>query len=77
MSESEKPKSIRMTVTKLGHKIDDLTEVMDVLHNDVLEIKSAIKSLVEIQKEIIKSTLAVVKKSETSESPESDFTMYG
>jgi hypothetical protein len=65
-----------MTVTKLGHKIDDLTEVMDVLHNDVLEIKSAIKSLVEIQKEIIKSTLPVEKK-ETSESSESDFTMYG
>tara|TARA_A200000159_G_scaffold157619_1_gene173936 strand:- start:113 stop:304 length:192 start_codon:yes stop_codon:yes gene_type:complete len=63
-----------MTVTKLGHKLDDLTEVMDVLHNDVLEIKSAIKSLVEIQKEIIKSTL---KSKETSETPESDFTMYG
>ncbi len=66
-----------MTVTKLGHKIDDLTEVMDVLHNDVLEIKSAIKSLVEIQKEIIKATLPTEKKSETSKSPESDFTMYG
>ena len=76
MSDSEKSKSVRMTVTKLGHKIDDLTEVMDVLHNDVLEIKSAIKSLVEIQKEIIKSTLPVEKK-ETSESSESDFTMYG
>jgi hypothetical protein len=63
-----------MTVTKLGHKIDDLTEVMDVLHNDVLEIKSAIKSLVEITK----STLGIEKKSqETSETPESDFTMYG
>lgn len=66
-----------MTVTKLGHKIDDLTEVMDVLHNDVLEIKSAIKSLVEIQKEIIKSTLGSEKKSQESETPESDFTMYG
>lgn len=75
MSESDKSsKSVRMTVTKLGHKLDDLTEVMDVLHNDVLEIKSAIKSLVEIQKEIIKSTL---KSKETSETPESDFTMYG
>lgn len=75
MSESDKPsKSVRMTVTKLGHKIDDLTEVMDVLHNDVLEIKSAIKSLVEITK----STLGIEKKSqETSETPESDFTMYG
>lgn len=72
---ADKPsKSVRMTVTKLGHKLDDLTEVMDVLHNDVLEIKSAIKSLVEIQKEIIKSTL---KSAETSETPESDFTMYG
>jgi hypothetical protein len=75
LSESDKPsKSVRMTVTKLGHKIDDLTEVMDVLHNDVLEIKSAIKSLVEITK----STLGIEKKSqETSETPESDFTMYG
>ncbi len=39
-----------MTVTKLGHKLDDLTEVMDLITNEVMEIKSAIKSLVEIQK---------------------------
>ncbi len=66
-----------MTVTKLGHKIDDLTEVMDVLHNDVLEIKSAIKSLVEIQKEIIKATLPTQKESKPESKSDTDFTMYG
>jgi hypothetical protein len=48
---SEKP--VRMTVTKLGHKIDDLTEVIDLMHNDVLELKSALKSLIELQKELL------------------------
>ena len=74
MSESE-TKSVRMTVTKLGHKLDDLTEVMDLITNEVMEIKSALKSLVEVQKEIIKAT--VTSKPETKTQDETDFTMYG
>ncbi len=63
-----------MTVTKLGHKLDDLTEVMDLITNEVMEIKSAIKSLVEIQKEVIKAS---VTSKPSSEKAEPDFTMYG
>jgi len=75
LSESDKSsKSVRMTVTKLGHKLDDLTEVMDLITNEVMEIKSAIKSLVEIQKEVIKAS---VTSKPSSEKPEPDFTMYG
>ena len=68
-------KSVRMTVTKLGHKLDDLTEVMDIITNEVMEIKSALKSLVEVQKEIIKAT--VTSKPEPKTQDETDFTMYG
>jgi hypothetical protein len=64
-----------MTVTKLGHKLDDLTEVMDLITNEVMEIKSAIKSLVEIQKEVIKAS--ITSKPESKKESETDFTMYG
>ena len=74
MSDSE-TKSVRMTVTKLGHKLDDLTEVMDIITNEVMEIKSAIKSLVEIQKEVIKGS--ITSKPESKKESETDFTMYG
>ncbi len=74
MSDSE-TKSVRMTVTKLGHKLDDLTEVMDLITNEVMEIKSAIKSLVEIQKEVIKAS--ITSKPESKKESETDFTMYG
>lgn len=74
MSDSE-TKSVRMTVTKLGHKLDDLTEVMDIITNEVMEIKSAIKSLVEIQKEVIKAS--ITSKPESKKESETDFTMYG
>jgi len=74
LSDSE-TKSVRMTVTKLGHKLDDLTEVMDIITNEVMEIKSAIKSLVEIQKEVIKSS--ITSKPESKKESETDFTMYG
>lgn len=74
MSDTE-TKSVRMTVTKLGHKLDDLTEVMDIITNEVMEIKSAIKSLVEIQKEVIKAS--ITSKPESKKESETDFTMYG
>jgi len=74
LSDSE-TKSVRMTVTKLGHKLDDLTEVMDIITNEVMEIKSAIKSLVEIQKEVIKAS--ITSKPESKKESETDFTMYG
>jgi len=74
LSDSE-TKSVRMTVTKLGHKLDDLTEVMDLITNEVMEIKSAIKSLVEIQKEVIKAS--ITSKPESKKESETDFTMYG
>jgi uncharacterized coiled-coil DUF342 family protein len=39
----------RMTVTRLGHKVDELHETVDELGNDLAEIKMVLKSLLEIQ----------------------------
>lgn len=48
----EQPKS-RMTVTKLGHKIDDIADVLDIMHNEIQQMKEVCKGLVEIQKELL------------------------
>ena len=42
----------RMTVTRLGHKIDDLHETMDSLHQEIEEIKVVLKSLVKLNLEL-------------------------
>tara|TARA_B110000967_G_C18889045_1_gene566046 strand:+ start:237 stop:437 length:201 start_codon:yes stop_codon:yes gene_type:complete len=39
----------RMTVTKLGKRVEELSEVMDIIHNDVGELKELIKTLIELQ----------------------------
>ena len=39
----------RMTVTRLGHKVDELHETVDEIGNDLAEIKMVLKSLLEIQ----------------------------
>jgi regulator of replication initiation timing len=42
----------RMTVTRLGHKIDDLHETMDTLHQEIEELKVVLKSLVKLNLEL-------------------------
>ncbi|MHA1287614.1 MAG: hypothetical protein ACTSPB_09450 [Candidatus Thorarchaeota archaeon] len=37
-----------MTVTRLGHKVDELHESVDEVSNDLAEIKMVLKSLLEI-----------------------------
>lgn len=51
-AEQKKAKS-RMTVTKLGHKIDDIADVLDIMHNEIQQMKEVCKGLVEIQKELL------------------------
>ncbi len=41
----------RMTVTRLGYKIDDLHETVDTLHQEIEEIKIVLKNLVKLQLE--------------------------
>tara|TARA_R110000751_G_scaffold50075_2_gene110968 strand:+ start:818 stop:1021 length:204 start_codon:yes stop_codon:yes gene_type:complete len=48
MGESSAPKT-RMTVTKLGHRLDDLADVVDILHNDLGKIQELLKTLIELQ----------------------------
>jgi len=38
-----------MTVTKLGKRVEELSEVMDIIHNDVGELKELLKTLIELQ----------------------------
>tara|TARA_B110001454_G_scaffold184551_1_gene180283 strand:+ start:1529 stop:1744 length:216 start_codon:yes stop_codon:yes gene_type:complete len=38
----------RMTVTRLGHKMEELHESVDEVSNDLAEIKMVLKSLLEI-----------------------------
>ena len=38
----------RMTVTRLGHKIDNLHETVDSLHQEIEEIKIVLKNLVKL-----------------------------
>ena len=55
IEKTTEPKSqkSRMTVTKLGHKIDDIADVLDIMHNEIKQIKEVCKGLVEIQKELL------------------------
>ena len=55
MTEDSKPvKSNRMTVTKLGHKVDEISEVLDIMHNEIQQLQTDLgKGLVEIQKELL------------------------
>jgi len=48
MGESPTPKT-RMTVTKLGHRLDELADVVDILHNDLGKIQELLKTLIELQ----------------------------
>lgn len=48
MGETPAPKT-RMTVTKLGHRLDDLADVVDILHNDLGKIQELLKTLIELQ----------------------------
>ncbi len=38
-----------MTVTKLGHRLDELADVVDILHNDMGKIQELLKTLIELQ----------------------------
>lgn len=58
----------RMTVTRLGHKVDELHETVDELGNDLAEIKMVLKSLLEIQLGLGDSLPS---------SPEDEARMYG
>jgi len=42
----------RMTVTRLGHKIDNLHETVDSLHQEIEEIKIVLKNLVKLNLEL-------------------------
>ena len=54
MADHEKPQ--RMTVAKLGVKFDELQESVDELHHEMSEIKQVLKSLLEVQLNIQKSS---------------------
>ena len=54
MADHEKPQ--RMTVAKLGVEFDELQESVDELHNEMSEIKQVLKSLLEVQLNIQKSS---------------------
>jgi len=64
-----KAQKSRMTVTKLGHKIDDLADVLDIMHNEIQQLQTVCKGLVEIQKELL--DLKKSSKSSDDSKPES------
>jgi uncharacterized coiled-coil DUF342 family protein len=39
-------------VTKVGHKIDELHETVDTLHQEIEEIKIVLKNLVKLQLDV-------------------------
>ena len=51
---ADSPKPQRMTVAKLGVKFEELQESVDELHTEMTEIKSVLKSLLEVQLNIQK-----------------------
>jgi len=59
--------SKRMTVTRLGHKVDELHETVDELGNDLAEIKMVLKSLFEI----------LLGLGENPSNPDDDARMFG
>jgi hypothetical protein len=66
-----KPKK-RATVASVDKKVDDLIEVMDIIHSDVMDLKRALKGFLEI--------LGDSNKSKGPEKPPSenyDNSMYG
>jgi len=61
----------RMTVTRLGHKVDEVHESVDEISNELAEIKQVLKSLLEVT---LGSRLnAKEEKPPTKE----DYSMYG
>lgn len=48
VSKSPEPKK-RPTVAAVDKKIDELTEVLDILHSDVKDIKEIMKSYIEMR----------------------------
>ena len=38
-----------MTVKKLGQKVDEMQEVVDIIHSDIGELKELLKTLIELQ----------------------------
>jgi hypothetical protein len=42
-------KTGRMTVAKLGKRVDELADVMDIIHADMGELKELLKTLIELQ----------------------------
>ena len=76
MTEDSKPAkpSNRMTVTKLGHKVDEMSEVLDIMHNEIQQLRSDLTTLVEIQKEL----LGLKKKTASDKPKDSGFKgMFG
>lgn len=63
-----------MTVTKLGHKVDEISEVLDIMHNEIQQLRSDLGTLVEIQKEL----LGIKKKTDSDKPKDSGFKgMFG
>ena len=72
-SQPAKP-SNRMTVAKLGHKVDEMSEVLDIMHNEIQQLRSDLTTLVEIQKEL----LGLKKKTASDKPKDSGFKgMFG
>ena len=66
-----KPKK-RATVASVDKKVDDLIEVMDIIHSDVMDLKRVLKGFLEILGDNSKS-----KGPEKPPSENSDTSMYG
>ena len=45
----ESPIPKRMTVKKLGEKVDDLQEVVDIIHSDLGELQGTFENSIELQ----------------------------
>jgi uncharacterized coiled-coil DUF342 family protein len=60
----------RMTVTRLGHKVDEVHESVDEISNELAEIKQVLKSLLEV-------TLGLNTKEEEKPPNKEDYSMYG
>lgn len=62
----------RMTVTRLGHKVDEVHESVDEISNELAEIKQVLKSLLEV-------TLGSRLNAKEEEKPpnKEDYSMYG
>lgn len=63
----------RMTVTRLGHKVDEVHESVDEISNELAEIKQVLKSLLEVT---LGSRLNAKEEEEKPPNKE-DYSMYG